>query len=300
MKKIIYTAAMMLVSLSMGAQVVTVGSVDKVNTTGSIDKPAISADGSFVVAYMPQSGGIVKITPDGKTTTVAEGQGLYGLAVTEDGNSVVFNRRTYNKQHLGYTSLEVADLNTGAVKTMVKPTRQLNAGVSVSGSTVTAVEKGKTRAKSFGAGKTMSAPVASISYGHLQVTNNGKTETIDPQGRGSYIWPSVSPDGTKVVYWLVGGGCYVCNLDGSDVQRVGGLRAAVWAGNDMIIGMDEREGMNQEVTASSLVVYRLSDGATQTLTDDTVKAQYPAASKDGSKVAFTTPDGQLYMMTLTK
>lgn len=300
MKKFIYTAAMMLASMAMSAQVVTVGSVDRINPGMSIDKPAISADGSFVVAYAPSQGAIVKITPDGKTATVAQGENLYGLAVTADGGNVVFTRPTYDKNHLRKNSLEVADINTGAVTVMVKPTRQLNAGVSVAGSTVTAVEKGRVRSKSISADKTAAAPVASISYGHLQVTVDGKTTTIDPQGRASYIWPSVSPDGTKVVYWMVGGGCYVCNLDGSDAKNLGALRAAVWAGNDMIIGMDELEGNNQEVTESSLVVCRLADGATQRVTDKTVKAQYPAASADGTKVAFTTPDGQLYMMTLKK
>ena len=102
------------------------------------------------------------------------------------------------------------------------------------------------------------------------------------------------------MYWLVGRGCFVCNLDGTGVQRVGELRAAVWAGNDRLVGMDEVEGTAQQVTASSLRLYDLASGVSQTITDDTVKAQFPSASADGSRIAFTTPEGELYIVTLTK
>lgn len=301
MKKIIYTAFMMLASFAMSAQVVTVNSIDKVNTNLAVDKPAISADGSFVVAYAGSQGAIVKITPDGQFQEIVKGEALYDLAVTGDGNSVVFSRPSFDKNHLRKVSLEVANLTTGNVNVVVKPTRDLNAGVSVSGSTVAAVENGRMRTKSVGSVKNNAAPIASISYGHLQVTVNGKTTTIDPQGRGSYLWPSVSPDGTKVVYWLVGGGCFVCDLDGSNAKSLGALRAPVFAGNDVVIGMFEKDNAEQTAVESSvLVACRIADNTLQRLTDKNIIAQYPAASADGSKVAFVTPEGQLYMMTLTK
>lgn len=300
MKKLFYPAAMMLATLSMSAQVFNVGSIDKINTGVSIAKPSISSDGNFVVGYSADKGAIVKINADGKTQEIAKGEGLYNVTVTGDGNSVVFNRPSYDKKHLRKVSLEIADINSGTVNVMVKPSRNLNAGVSVSGSTVAAVENGKMRVKYVGATKTAAAPFASISYGHLQVTVNGTTTTIDPQGRASYIWPSVSPDGKKVVYWVVGGGCYVCNIDGTNSKSIGNLRAAVFAGNDVIIGMNEIENENQQIEASSLIACRLIDGKLQRLTSNNIKAQYPSANADGSKVAFVTTEGELYMISLSK
>ena len=64
--------------------------------------------------------------------------------------------------------------------------------------------------------------------------------------------------------------------------------------------LDEVEGFNQQVTASSLRLYDLTSGVSQTLTDESVKAQFPSASADGSRIAFTTPEGELYILTLTK
>ena len=40
--------------------------------------------------------------------------------------------------------------------------------------------------------------IAPASAAEIGVTVDGKTTTIDPQGRGSYLWPALSPDGT----WL--------------------------------------------------------------------------------------------------
>lgn len=301
MKKIFYTAAMMLVSMTMSAQVFTVGSVDRVNTPVVAERVAISPDGSFLAAYAPAKGAIMRITPDGNTTEITRGEGLYDLKVTADGAGVVFTRPTFDKNHLRKISLEAANVESGDVTVLVKPSRHLNAGVSLAGSTVTAVENGRAKVKSLGADKANATPVASINYGHLDVTVNGKTTSIDPQGRGSYIWPSISPDGTKVVYWLVGSGCYVCNLDGSDSKRLGRhLLAPVWAGNDVIIGMAEKDGQAQQIEASTIMAHRLSDNATQALTTDDFIARFPVASADASRVAFTTLDGQIYIMNLSK
>ncbi len=228
MRKIFLTAVLMLGAMSMSAQLVTVQSVQRVDAGVNVDKPVISADGSFVVAQT-NTKGIAKITTDGACTTVANVPGAYNLRLTADGQNVVFDAPEYRSNHLRYVSLQSANLASKSVRTLVKASRHLNSGVGIEGNSVTAVENGKARVQSLDGTKAVRSAVASINYGHLDVTVNGKTRSIDPQGRGSYIWPSISPDGQKVVYWLVGRGCFVCNLDGTGVQRVGELRAAVWA-----------------------------------------------------------------------
>ena len=162
------------------------------------------------------------------------------------------------------------------------------------------LSNGKQQTKALNGGKAVKSAIASINYGHLDITVDGKTTTIDPQGRGSYIWASISPNGQRVCYWLVGRGCFTCNLDGTDVKSHGPLRAAVWAGNDMIVGMDEIEGNAQQVLASSIVALDVNTNEVQKLTDDNVIAQYPSVNADGSRVAFTTPAGEVYIINLVK
>ncbi|MDE6463924.1 MAG: hypothetical protein K2L16_04750, partial [Muribaculaceae bacterium] len=125
---------------------------------------------------------------------------------------------------------------------------------------------------------------------------DGRTVTLDPQGRGSYLWPQLSPDGTKIVYYLAGRGCFVCDTDGSNVRPLGMLRAAKWLDNETIVGMNDVDD-GEFITSSSIIASNL-EGVRQTLTSDDVIALYPSASADGRNIAFATPEGRLFIINL--
>lgn len=299
MKKFFISAIVLCASLMSSAQLVNVESISKVNLPQgmAIERLTISPDGSFAVISGSQYSGLQKIDlATGEISNLVAGVSLYNAKISADGSQVVYYEPSF-KDRLRYVSLKSVDVNTGKVTEIVKPSRHLNSGVSLNGNTVNAVENGNLKAKALAGGKTEKAAVVSINYGHLDVTVNGKTTSIDPQGRGSYLWPSISPDGKKIVYWCVGHGCFVCDLDGSNAQSLGTLRAAVWAGNDMVVGMRDIEGYNQEITESSIIASDLK-GNKQTLTDSNVKAISPSATADGSKIAFTTTEGELYIINL--
>lgn len=298
MKKFFISAFAVMASLAMSAQVFTTGDITRVNLTSPIDQPVISADGSFVVAQ--SNAGLSKIDlASGAAQTIAEGQGLYNVAISPDGNNVVYTRPSFDKNHLRYTTLESVNLASGQAQTIVKASRNMAHGVTVTNNAVNALNNGKAAVKALPGAKSEKAATVAIDRGHLAVTIDGKTTNIDPQGRASYLWPSISPDGQHIVYWCVYRGCFVCDLDGSNARPMGGIRAAVWAGNDAVIGMVETEGQAQRVTASELVAVSL-DGKRQTLTDSSVIAMFPSASADGSRVAFTDLDGALYILNLSK
>jgi hypothetical protein len=129
------------------------------------------------------------------------------------------------------------------------------------------------------------------------ITVNGKTRNLSPNGNQfSYLWPSLSPDGTKVLYYLAAHGAYVCNLDGSNVRKVGQMRAPVWYDDNTIVGMMDKD--DGEFIYASTIVATTLDGATQTLTDDATIAMYPHAA--AGKIAFSTPAGEAYIINVTK
>lgn len=294
MKKFFISAAVVLATLSMSAKVFTVGPVQHVAGV-AVEEPVIAADGSFVVTAAAK--GVNKIDlASGAVESIAKGSNVSRVAISPDGKTVAFAQTSFDKNHLSYKSLETVDLDTKRVQTVVKPTRNLAAGVALTDSKLKVLNNGKMTTKSLGKGAAAERPVVAINYGHLTV--NG--QTIDPQGRGSYLWPSLSPDGKKIVYWLVYRGCFVCDLDGSNARPVGGLRAAVWAGNDAIIGVQSTETPDMEVETSALVAVDLKSGETQVLTPDTVKAQFPSVNADATRVAFTDPEGALYFVNLSK
>ncbi len=301
MKKLFLTAALMLaMSISGSAQLLNVGSIEKVAVPAdfSIAQAVISPDGAAMAVSTNDNALKLVSLADGKVSNIAESASINNLQFSDDSRNVVFRKVSFDKK-LRYTSVVSKNLNTGKSTTLVKPTRQLN-GFAVEGNTVATVENTQFRAKSLNGAVAAAAPVASIYYGQLMVTVNGITKAINPNGKQgrSYLWPSISPDGTKVLYFLVGGGCYVCNLDGSNAQFVASLRAPRWLDNATIIGMDDRDN-GHEVLASSIVAVDLK-GTKQVLTDTSVIAMYPSASANGSKIAFTTLGGEAYIININR
>jgi hypothetical protein len=133
----------------------------------------------------------------------------------------------------------------------------------------------------------------------MYITRNGITTLVAPHGTEgqSYLWPQVSPDGTKILYFVVGKGCYVCNIDGSNPRPQGVLRASVWYDNNVIVGMDHKDD-GRVTTSSKLIAKNINSNATQVLTTSSVKAMYPSVG--ANNISFVTPQGELYVININK
>lgn len=302
MKHFVISALMLGCAAAGSAQLLNVGSVDKVALPAgmSADQAVISPDGKCVVMSTNNDLSLQKVDlTTGKAAKISNNGSMLGLEFTDDSQNIVFRQSTTNDKHLRYTAVKAADLATGAETTIVKPSRHLN-GFAVEGRNVVSVENKKFRAANLDGAKAQKAPIASIYYGQLMVTVNGKTKAINPNGKEgrSYLWPSVSPDGTKVLYYLGSDGCYVCDIDGKNPVRLGEIRAPRWIDNATIVGMRDKD--NGYVQTESTIVASNLQGVQQDLTDSSVIAMYPSATADGSKIAFSTPAGELYIININR
>lgn len=299
MRKVILSAALLMAGLCASAQLVEVASTSEVNVPEGlvVAIPTISPDGTFVVVSDAGSDALTRIRiADGASAVITRNGNGHDVAISADGNKIVFRQNTIDRRHLRRTALKSVDLASGRETELIAPSRRLNAGVALNGTTVTAVEQGRVKVRNLAGGRAEQAPVVSINYGHLDYTVDGRTVTLDPQGRGSYLWPQLSPDGTKIVYYLAGRGCFVCDTDGSNVRPLGMLRAAKWLDNETIVGMNDVDD-GEFITSSSIIASNL-EGVRQTLTSDDVIALYPSASADGRNIAFATPEGRLFIINL--
>ncbi len=298
MRKILLSLAVLASSVA-SAQLLNVGSIEKVNLPAGVSavQVAMSHDGSFAII---NGSGLQKVDlATGKTTKIAESASLQNVEISEDGSTVVFRQSSYQGK-LRYTSLKSVNLNNGKETTLVAPSRNLQ-GFNVVGNRVNAVNRGQISTKALSATAKATAPVASINRGALQVTVNGVTKNISPQGTSgqSYLWPSVSPDGTKVLYYHVGTGAWVCNLDGSNPVKVADIRAAQWYNNNIVVGMDDTDD-GSVVTSSKLVAVKADGKVRQDLTQVSSMAMYPSVAGNGSRIAYSTPNGELFIMNINK
>ena len=293
MKKIFFSAMLLCSSMLGFAQLVEIQSIDKVALPEGVsaDKATISPDGSFVVFSQNTAAGLHKMDlATREINMISENGNSFDLKIANDG-TVVFRESKTDENKLRYTSLKAVSPR-GVETTLLEPTRNLN-GFAVNGTNVMTVDNNVCAAKSLNGGVGVQMPVASIRNGQLCI--DGKV--ISPNGTegASYLWASISPNGTKVCYYFVTGGCFVADIDGSNPVFVGNLHAAKWLNDLTVVGMNDIDN-GYVVTSSKLIAASIDGKVTQELTTDESMAMYP--STNGKSITYTTPAGELFIINL--
>ncbi len=301
MKKTIFMLALVLPMMAM-AQIVEVTSTKKLNTpTKDVRMAGISPDGSYVLITTGVQEGLTKIdVATQKVMAITDAQEAgYDAKISEDGKQILYRKMTLDETNQTYSSLIRQDISTREQSVIVKPTPILGA-YAIKGNVVIAINKRQMKKQAIGGAQvaTVDVPLVSTEDDGITLTRKGVTTTIAPNGLDElYIWASVSPDATKICYWLMSGGCWVANIDGSNPRKVSDdLHDAKWYNNNVLIGMEDKDD-GHEFTASNIVLLAL-DGTRQVLTDGKEIAMYPYASANGKRIAFSTEEGNAYVLTV--
>lgn len=285
------------------AQVLQVQQVVKLSTP--IDPmarqvAAISPHGDYVLLCSQEQDGLMKFdlaTGESKVLTTARGAG-FSTKISHDGNDVVYQEVTVAPDHLLRRSVKTIDLRTSMVKTIAPPTRELQGFDMPDGFVAAAVVSNEV--KSPGIDPTaIVRPIVSNRNLKLVLTTGGVTRQFTPNGNQyNYIWASISPSGKRVLYYVSELGCFTCNLDGSDMVKLGELRTPQWLDDNTVVGMrDHDDGIT--ITSSTIVAKTL-DGTEQTLTSDDMIALFPQVASRAGKIAFSTMQGEIYIINFTK
>lgn len=298
MKKTFFSVAMLCGALLASAQLMDVVNVEQVVIPGghSVSMAALSPDGSYAVVSPLSGRGLAALDfATGNTKIISYTASPVMVQFNADGSHVVYRDNSYDNSHRRYVSLNSYDVTAGSNTVLVAPSRNLQ-GFSVEGNTAAAVDNGRLRTVGInGAATTAVRPTLSIDRGQLCITEGGTTRVLSPLGEraNSYLWPALSPDGTRISFFAVGSGAFTCKIDGSDVKPLGMLRAVCWVDDNVLVGMDDHD--NGVVTTESALVAVSADGTvSQRITDASVVAVFPSAG--GSKISFTTPTGELYLI----
>ena len=300
MRKIFLTLALALAATSM-AQVLEVASVERLDISGTKATvvAGISPKGDYILLTGAQLNGLAKYDLASKKVEVvskALGAG-YNPAISDDGDAVAFREDRFEKG-LRSTDVKVKNFATGESRTLSKGVRNFNA-VSIEGGTAVTVTDGRQAKTTISNRRTSRAKQATVSIVNRQLvlSIDGKSTTLTPNGADkSYLWPTLSPGKTEIWYYVGGEGCYVCNLNGKIVARLGALRAAKWYDNNVVVGMHDTDD-GYVITSSEIVAVTLA-GKRQVLTDSSVKAMYPYASSEARKIVFGTDEGETYIINL--
>lgn len=280
MRKTFLLVAACVMSMLASAQIFDVQSVQELPGASFHDAKvaAVSPAGDYILMTTQSSNGLQRYDlATGKLTKITDATGAgYNVQISQDGKEMVYQEAYLDEAKLMQSN--IMRLNTESQKTTV-------------------VAKAQRKLDKLHVTATSADPVLTNEEGMLYLTKNGKKILIAPIGLDYiYIWQSLSPDKTKICYYVGERGCFVCDLKGENNQFIGfNCTAAQWYDNNTLISMrTEDDGYN--FTSSVIEAYTL-DGKRQTLTDKSMLATFPYAV-DG-KIVFTTWDkGTTYMMTV--
>ena len=277
MKKTMLFVAACLLSLAASAQVLEVVSMQKlpIPAQAEMKVAGVSPTGDYILLTSGSNQGLQRYDLESQSlTTISDAAGAgYNVQVSNNGQEVVYRETSIDRNNLRQN--KVVRLNMYNQRQNVVARNQRDMKHMTTSDNLTTV---------------------SIKDRLIILTRNGLTTTLAPNGSHlSYIWPSVSPDGTKLCYYVCGNGCWVANIDGSNPQYIGHkCQAAKWYDNNTLVAM-AAEDDGHFTTASSIVLYTL-DGKQQTLTNDSMIAMYPYAAEN--VIVFSTIEGETYLLNV--
>ena len=277
MKKTMLFVAACLLSLAASAQVLEVVSMQKlpIPAQAEMKVAGVSPAGDYILLTSGSNQGLQRYDLESQSlTTISDAAGAgYNVQVSNNGQEVVYRETSIDRNNLRQN--KVVRLNMYNRRQNVVARNQRDMKHMTTSDNLTTV---------------------SIKDRLIVLTRNGLTTTLAPNGSHlSYIWPSVSPDGTKLCYYVCGNGCWVANIDGSNPQYIGHkCQAAKWYDNNTLVAM-AAEDDGHFTTASSIVLYTL-DGKQQTLTNDSMIAMYPYAAENA--IVFSTIEGETYLLNV--
>ena len=274
MKKV-YLFLALAIPVMASAQLLEVTSTEHVTTNADAKVAAFSPTGDYLLLTNTSNQGLQRFDLASKKSTtisIADGAG-YNVKIAQDGKQVVYRQVTIDVNKNRVSNVIRHDVVARQNRVVAKKQETLSAMVAD-------VER----------------PSFSVKDRQLMITENGETRIFSPNGQQySYHWASLSPNGKKVSYYISSVGCFVCDIDGSNIQFIGhNILAPVWYNDNILVGCDTKD--NGEVVLESVIVAYSLDGKKQVLTNGEQIAVFPKAAN--GKIAYSTSEGEIYFMNI--
>ena len=274
MKKV-YLFLALAIPMMASAQLLEVESIERVAKVADAKVAAFSPTGDYLLLTNTSNQGLQRMnlaTQKVTRITSADGAG-YNVKIAQDGKQIVYRKVTLDVAKSRVSNIVRHSFDGGHVKWWLRGQHSLE-------SMTVEAER----------------PSFSVKDRQLMMTVNGETTVFSPNGQQhSYHWASLSPNGKKVSYYISEVGCFVCDIDGKNIQFIGhNCLAPVWYNDNIIVGCDAKD--NGEVVLESVIVAYSLDGKKQVLTNGDQIAVFPQAAN--GKIAYSTSEGEIYIMNV--
>lgn len=150
--------------------------------------------------------------------------------------------------------------------------------------------------KSYASAQNLGTAV-DVKGSNLIITVNGKERSYSPvESFAGYLWPSLSPDGTRVLFYAAGAGAFVTDLNGKVLASLGNYEMPCWYNNDYVVAQNATDDGHQ-FTSSQIMLLKADGTFRHELTRPTSMSMQPTSA--AGKIVYTSIDGILYLMEIT-
>ncbi len=276
-KSIAIMTALVVASASAGAVEIEVTDAVGLKMPGDACHPVLSPDGALLLYSSVDHTGLNAYDMSTGAVSLLDESAAAGFApVFSTDSRRVFYRTAVSVDGLINRDVRCVDILTGRSTRLEGPSRKSKALQSIDRTTYAVAD-----------------------YDHINVAVDGVVKELSPvDGAHSYLWASISPDGTRLLFNEPFKGVFVSDLDGSNARCLS-LKGDFpsWVDNDdvaFVVTSDD----GYVVTESKIVVLDLTTGGEVSVTPDEVTVSELTASPVTGDVVYSTVEGEMYRMNV--
>lgn len=213
----------------------------------------------------------------------------------QPGNRIFYRYSTFeNGRKLD--GIESYELSSGKTVEMLAPRRELRQVRSYNNGFLVAAEK---QILKVTFGRTTNNDLYFVTTEDLKmvVVKNGQKTYLNPlnMDESRYIWVSMSPDNSKILFTAVGKGTYICDLQGKILHTLNYLNAPVWYNQHFVAGMVDKDD-GHVITSSTVQLVNIHNNNRIQVSRNGEMAMHPTAAGEAGKIAYHTTEGKIIVV----
>lgn len=302
MKKVLLILFITVISvLAQNVSVVEDIAVTKLKD-GKYFYPTLSPDGkNLLFSSVSYKGLLSKNLTTGKIIKITDALGAgYEPGFSTVGNEIFFREDKFinGKRFSSINSYNVATKKSTVLEDGIRDLKICRDNSNTFQNYVKESEVNTTLKQSMLNKTTASERIVFIQDSKIVLSENNSKKELEPLGAGGYIWVSLSPDKSKLLFTLAGKGTYVSGLDGTILKKIGYANYPSWSpdGEWILFMKDIDDG--EKIISSDIYIASLNTGKYYNLTSGRNDIElYPRWGKTNTEIFYNTISGQIRKIT---